>query len=123
MDLAAKFNLSVTAYGELLTPAGPASGSVSLRAPQSLDPAPISPISAQPFQVLAGSILTARNTSSEAEVFVAPGLMTGNTGGPTILFCLLLYFCRARAPQTRGSIGHCLPTSSGTDTATCSAAA
>ncbi|KAJ7865373.1 carboxypeptidase S [Mycena olivaceomarginata] len=79
MDLAAKFNLSVTAYGELLTPAGPASGSVSLRAPQSLDPAPISPISAQPFQVLAGSILTARNTSSEAEVFVAPGLMTGNT--------------------------------------------
>ncbi|KAF7354336.1 Carboxypeptidase S [Mycena venus] len=64
MDLARKFNLSVTAYGELLTPPGSTYGSVALRAPQSLDPAPVSPISAPPFRVLAGSIRTARNTAA-----------------------------------------------------------
>ncbi|KAJ7737703.1 hypothetical protein B0H16DRAFT_1664708 [Mycena metata] len=58
-DLAARFNLSVTAFGELLTPAAAASasyGSLSLRAPETLEPSPISPSDAAPFHLFAGTI-------------------------------------------------------------------
>ncbi|KAK7020387.1 carboxypeptidase S [Favolaschia claudopus] len=81
MDLAEKYNLSVTAYGEPLTPADtPTYGSVLIHAPIHLEPAPISPIDANPFQILAGSIRTARQTgSTKDDVYVAPGMMTGNT--------------------------------------------
>lgn len=80
MDLAAQFNLSVTAYGELLTPAEPAYGTLSLNAAQILDPAPVSPIEAAPFQLLAASIRTARKTAAAQDVIVAPGMVAGNTG-------------------------------------------
>ncbi|KAK7036266.1 carboxypeptidase S [Favolaschia claudopus] len=84
MDLAEKYNLSVIAYGEPLTPADiPTYGSVLIRAPIHLEPAPVSPIEAKPFQILAGSIRTARQTgmrtTRDDDVYVAPGMMTGNT--------------------------------------------
>ncbi|KAJ7034588.1 hypothetical protein C8F04DRAFT_1259825 [Mycena alexandri] len=82
-DLAARFNLSVTAFGELLTPAGAASfGSLSLRAMDTLEPAPISPWDAPAYRLLAGTIRTAFHATrkdEEKEIFVAPGIMTGNT--------------------------------------------
>ncbi|KAJ7657179.1 carboxypeptidase S [Mycena polygramma] len=79
MDLAHKFNLSVTAYGERLTPEGPYSGSLLLSASLSPDPAPAAPINAPPFQLLATSIRSARKVGGADDVIVAPGLMTGGT--------------------------------------------
>ncbi|KAJ7117493.1 carboxypeptidase S [Mycena epipterygia] len=82
MDLAARFNLSVTAYGEALTAPGAAAlGSLSLRAPRTLEPAPLTPRDAPPFRLLAGSIRAAFQAARKGatDVVVAPGLMTGNT--------------------------------------------
>ncbi|KAJ7150845.1 hypothetical protein C8R43DRAFT_490977 [Mycena crocata] len=87
-DLAAKFDLSFTAFGEQLTSAADAYyGSLELRAPQTLEPAPITPSEAPPFQLLAGTIRTtfqtARKGKKEGEgakdVVVMPGLAPGNT--------------------------------------------
>ncbi|KAJ6599934.1 hypothetical protein DFH09DRAFT_1129085 [Mycena vulgaris] len=89
-DLAAQFNLSVTAYGERLTPADAAAaayGTLELSAPQTLEPAPVTPSDAPPFRLLAGTIRTAFRTArqgksgaeKEQDVFVTPGIMTGNT--------------------------------------------
>jgi Gly-Xaa carboxypeptidase len=95
MDLAAQFNLSVTAYGEPLTPAGPAHGSLSLRAPLSLDPAPVSPTTGA-FRLLARTIHTTRRTRGET-VVVAPGLLTGNTGASeSFLLSLGIQFPKRR---------------------------
>ncbi|KAJ7245403.1 hypothetical protein B0H12DRAFT_1127803 [Mycena haematopus] len=89
LDLAERFNLSVTAYGEHLTPESvPAYGELELSAPRSLEPAPISPSGsgARPYALLAGTIRSvfraARTGDAEAEaedILVAPGVMTGNT--------------------------------------------
>ncbi|KAJ7238486.1 hypothetical protein C8J57DRAFT_1528797 [Mycena rebaudengoi] len=46
MDLASKFNLSVTAYGEKLTGHAASAGSLTFSAPQTLEPAPITPTGA-----------------------------------------------------------------------------
>ncbi|KAJ7150834.1 carboxypeptidase S [Mycena crocata] len=87
-DLAAKFNLSLTAYGEQLSSSAAAYyGSLELRAPQWLEPAPITPSDAPPFQLLAGTIRTAFQTARKGkdveegakDVLVMPGMMTGNT--------------------------------------------
>ncbi|KAJ7778399.1 carboxypeptidase S [Mycena metata] len=82
-DLAARFNLSVTAFGELLTPAGAASfGSLSLTTIDTLEPAPISPSDAPAYRLLAGTIRAtfhAVHKDEEKEIFVAPTLMAGNT--------------------------------------------
>ncbi|KAJ7034591.1 hypothetical protein C8F04DRAFT_956270 [Mycena alexandri] len=85
-DLAARFNLSVTAYGELLTPAAAASyGSLTLTSPQNLEPAPVTPSDAPAYHLLAGTIrstfYTARKDveGGKTHISVAPGMMTGNT--------------------------------------------
>ncbi|KAJ7778400.1 carboxypeptidase S [Mycena metata] len=85
-DLAARFNLSVTAYGELLTPAAAASyGSLTLTAPEILEPAPLTPSDAPAYQLLAGTIRSTFYTTrkdiegANTHISVAPGMMTGNT--------------------------------------------
>ncbi|KAJ7670374.1 carboxypeptidase S [Mycena rosella] len=83
MDLAAQFNLSVTAYGELLTAVGASAyGTLELSAPQTLEPAPITPSDTPAFRLLAGTIRTAFQTArkdAQETIFVTPGMMTGNT--------------------------------------------
>ncbi|KAJ7650966.1 hypothetical protein FB45DRAFT_889219 [Roridomyces roridus] len=85
LDLAAHFNLSVTAYGESLTSAedaAAASGSLTLTAPGGLEPAPITSSTAAPYHILAGTIRATLNATYGEEmkdVFVTPGMMTGNT--------------------------------------------
>ncbi|KAJ7670380.1 hypothetical protein B0H17DRAFT_1141861 [Mycena rosella] len=84
MDLAAQFNLSVTAYGELPTAAGvSAYGILELSAPQTLEPTPITPSDAMAFRLLAGTIRTAFQTARKGvqqdALFATPGMMTGNT--------------------------------------------
>ncbi|KAJ7825057.1 hypothetical protein B0H14DRAFT_3088672 [Mycena olivaceomarginata] len=91
-DLAARFNLSVTAYGERLTPAADAAaayGTLELSAPRRLEPAPVTPSGGRAYALLAGTIRATFRTArsgkgagikgKEEEIYVAPGLMTGNT--------------------------------------------
>ncbi|KAJ7749211.1 hypothetical protein B0H16DRAFT_1420431 [Mycena metata] len=86
-EIAARFNLSVTAFGELLTPAaaaGASYGSLSLRAPETLEPSPISPSDTPPFHLFAGTIRATFHAArkdvkgGEKEIFIAPGVMPGN---------------------------------------------
>ncbi|KAJ7636725.1 carboxypeptidase S [Roridomyces roridus] len=80
-----RFNLSVIAHGEQLTPASAASaGTLILSTPRTLEPAPITPSDAPPFKLLAGTIRAAIRASSDkiagdSPVYVAPGMMSGNT--------------------------------------------
>ncbi|KAJ7154546.1 carboxypeptidase S [Mycena filopes] len=84
-DLAAGFNLSLTANGELLTPVADAYGSLSFTTRQELEPAPVTPADAPPFRLLAGTIRatfqTARRDVREGrkDVVVAPAMGPGNS--------------------------------------------
>ncbi|KAJ7096137.1 carboxypeptidase S [Mycena epipterygia] len=93
--LAERFNLSLTAFGEKKSADNTAQaaaylGTLELSAPQSLEPAPIAPADAPPFRLLAGTIRAAFRTArqgkvqgegevKEQDIFVTPGMMTGNT--------------------------------------------
>ncbi|KZT27859.1 carboxypeptidase S [Neolentinus lepideus HHB14362 ss-1] len=84
-ELAAKFNLSYTAFGETLT-SGPAYGTLTLSDAwgASLEPAPITPTGpdAAAYQVLSGTIKATYNAHRSLKddgIVVAPGIMTGNT--------------------------------------------
>ncbi|KAF8217549.1 carboxypeptidase S [Mycena galopus ATCC 62051] len=89
LPLAARFNLSVTAYGELLTSAPDAAaafGTLELSAPLTLEPAPITPSGEgdRPYALLAGTIRAVfrearRGKEEEKEIVVAPGISGGNT--------------------------------------------
>ncbi|KAJ7056190.1 hypothetical protein C8F01DRAFT_377331 [Mycena amicta] len=89
-EVAARFNLSVSAYGEQLTSVGVlASGSVELSTSQTLEPAPITPSDAAPFKALSGTIRAtykaartragASSSEKDQEIYVIPGLLVGNT--------------------------------------------
>ncbi|KAJ7291940.1 hypothetical protein C8J57DRAFT_1274231 [Mycena rebaudengoi] len=88
MDLASKFNLSVTAYGKKLTDYSTSAGSLTFSALQTLEPAPITPTGADvaPYQLLSGTIQSAfkthrslKNAGDDTPIFVTPGMMSGNT--------------------------------------------
>ncbi|KAJ7636726.1 hypothetical protein FB45DRAFT_907191 [Roridomyces roridus] len=87
LDLAAHFNLSVTAYGQLLTPPAESdsyAGTLTLSAPRGLEPAPIASSSAPPFRLLSGTILASLDATygadvNKKQVFVTPGMETFNT--------------------------------------------
>ncbi|EIM87284.1 carboxypeptidase S [Stereum hirsutum FP-91666 SS1] len=86
IPLAERFNLSFTAFGSLVSEADvPAYGNLALTG-GGIDPAPVSPIDAEPFKVLSGSIRAAYNThrgiedgGPKDELVVSPGITTGNT--------------------------------------------
>ncbi|KAF9011801.1 carboxypeptidase S [Cyathus striatus] len=89
--LASKFNLTYTAFGELISEEGaPSSGSLVLDTgitEGGLEPAPVSPTGkdAIPYQVLSGTIKATYNvhrslpTKDVDAITVAPGMMSGNT--------------------------------------------
>lgn len=98
IPLAARFNLSLTAFGESITPADtPAYGTVTLSDAwgNQLAPAPVTPTGpdAVPYKVLSGTIkatfdshraagfgLTDGQEIENETIVVSPGIMTGNTG-------------------------------------------
>lgn len=98
IPLAARFNLSLTAFGEVITPADtPAYGTVTLSDAwgNQLAPAPVTPTGADavPYKVLSGTIkatfdshraagfgLTDGQEIENETIVVSPGIMTGNTG-------------------------------------------
>lgn len=86
--IAAKFNLSLTSFGEVITdPSAPYYGSVALSDPwnNQLEPAPISPYKGSAaFDILSGTIKSVYNThrglTGNDNIKVYPSYMTGNTG-------------------------------------------
>jgi len=88
VELAERFNLSFTAFGQQISPAGAHAyrGSLTLEDAwnSALEPAPITPTGADavPFQVLSGTIRAVHNRGgprNESDIVVAPGIMGGNT--------------------------------------------
>lgn len=85
---AAKFNLSLTSFGEVITdPSIPYYGSVTLSNPwgTQLEPAPTSPYKGSiAFDILSGTIKSVYNNHRGLEgddnIKVYPAYMTGNTG-------------------------------------------
>ncbi|KAF9786338.1 carboxypeptidase S [Thelephora terrestris] len=99
--IAAKFNLSLTSFGEVITdPSVPSYGSIVLSDPwgNQLDPAPISPYKGSAaFDILSGTIKSAynihRGLSGDDNIKVYPSYMIGNTGKTkcfSILYLMLL---------------------------------
>lgn len=87
-DLATKFNLSFKAFGEDVTTSEAKYGALVLSDAwgTALEPAPITPTDpdAAPYTLLSGTIKATYNAQrgfeNTEEIFVAPGIMTGNTG-------------------------------------------
>ncbi|KAL4268708.1 peptidase M20A family protein [Pleurotus pulmonarius] len=87
-EIAHRFNLSYTAFGDEITEGGvPSAGTISISSPLVLEPAPVSPIvmdKTTPYGVLSGSIRAtydARRSQNHlsGDIFVTPGMPTGNT--------------------------------------------
>ncbi|KAK7059850.1 carboxypeptidase S [Favolaschia claudopus] len=88
---ASKFNLSVKAFGEVLSSLENAAGTLEFTAHNELEPAPITPSDEAPYALLAGTIRTVFKVAradkgkgtegdvKEKEIIVSPGMMTGNT--------------------------------------------
>lgn len=107
IPLAARFNLSLTAFGEAITPADtPAYGTVTLSDAwdNQLAPAPVTPTGADaiPYKILSGTIKATFDSHRAAglgligdsekgqegekeSIVVSPGIMTGNTGASIVL--------------------------------------
>ncbi|KAJ6591703.1 hypothetical protein DFH09DRAFT_1025676 [Mycena vulgaris] len=88
-SLASKFNLTYTAFGDLISEEGaPAIGTLTLKDAYgtSLEPAPVSPIRGEesaPYKLLSGTIKATynahRSLTDSSAIAVAPGMSTGNT--------------------------------------------
>lgn len=90
--LAKEFNLTYTAFGSAITEGDvPSAGTLTLTDAwgTALEPAPITPTGEDtaPWQLLSGTIKATYNAHRDLEgrdnIFVSPGIMTGNTGGCT----------------------------------------
>ena len=86
VKLAERYNLTYNAFGEdIRQTAGPAKGKLTLSAPLSLQPAPVTPTigdEAAGYKLLSGTIKSTYNAQRGLEgdnIAVAPGMPTGNT--------------------------------------------
>jgi len=91
--LAHHFNLTFTAFGKLISPAGsPAYGTLTLDDAfgHALEPAPVTPTGedAVPYRIISGTIKATYNAHRSLEggdnVIVTPAIMSGNTGAIVI---------------------------------------
>jgi Gly-Xaa carboxypeptidase len=94
-QLAREFNLNYTAFGSAIpTEDGPTAGTLTLTEAWGtpLEPAPITPFGedSAPWKLLSGTIKATfnahRGLDGADNIFVSPGITTGNTGG--WYFCL-----------------------------------
>ncbi len=94
--LAKEFNLTYTAFGSAISAEdGTAAGILTLTDAwgTALEPAPVTPTSEDsvPWQLLSGTIKATfnahRGLEGEDNIFVSPGIMTGNTGRCSRLAC------------------------------------
>ncbi len=127
-DLAKEFNLSYTAFGSAIsTKDGPTAGALTLTEAwgTALEPAPVTPTDedSAPWRLLSGTIKATfnahRGLDGENNIFVSPGIMSGNTGGCTRPVCgqsKVDNTIMGRCAQIRGTIGTSRATLSGTTT-------
>lgn len=90
IELAKKFNLSLTAFGEKIhTVDGPSYGSLELTDAwnTALEPAPVTPIGLTngPYKLFSGTIIATYKASPKfkaenKQILVAPAALGGNTG-------------------------------------------
>lgn len=87
--LAEEFNLTYTAFGSLISPeGGSSSGNLTLAVSWTdpLEPAPESPTDedSAPWQLFSGTVKATYNAQrglqGDDNIFVTPGVLTGNTG-------------------------------------------
>lgn len=90
--IAHKLRLNFTAFGEEISRSPHAIGTLDIQidAYGALEPAPVSPSSSKPYQLLAGSVKAAYAKHRAGQeltpepIIVSPGVMSGNTGTVTI---------------------------------------
>jgi len=97
VHLAEKFNLGYTAFGSLISPGDASStGNLTLTdvADSALEPAPVTPTIGEdsaPWQLFSGTVKSTYNAQRGLEgddnIFVSPGVLTGNTGRRPFLVC------------------------------------
>ncbi len=126
--LAKEFNLTYTAFGSAIsTNDGPTAGTLTLTEAWGtpLEPAPVTPTDedSAPWRLLSGTIKATfnahRGLDGESNIFVSPGIMSGNTGGCTRLICgqsKVDDTIMGRCLQIRSTIGTSRATLSGTTT-------
>jgi len=94
--LAAEFNLTYTAFGLLITPeSASSSGALTLTEAWSapLEPAPETPTDedSAPWQLFGGTVKATYNAQrglqGDDNIFVSPGVLSANFGGPLSLVC------------------------------------
>jgi hypothetical protein len=126
--LAKEFNLTYSAFGSAIsTQDGPAAGTLMLSEAwrTGLEPAPVTPSdeNSAPWQLFSGTIKAAFNAHRDLEgqnnIFVSPGIMSGNTGGCTRPVRLQNKLDNlGRCTQIRGITGTSRATFTGTITKT-----
>lgn len=129
--LAEEFNLTYTAFGSAIsTQYGPAAGTLKLSEAwgTELEPAPVTPSDegSAPWRLFSGTIKATfnahRGLDGPNNIFVSPGIMSGNTGECTRPVCVQLklddVWATGVCPQTRGITGTSRATLSGTTTKT-----
>jgi hypothetical protein len=126
--LAEEFNLTYTAFGSAIsTQDGPAAGTLILSEAwrTGLEPAPVTPSDedSAPWRLFSGTIKATFNAHRDLDgpnnIFVTPGIMSGNTGGCTCPVRVHSKLDNARCcPQIRGITGTSRATLSGTITKT-----
>ncbi len=85
-DLASSYSLTFDAFGENNTDPNAPSGILTLSDAfhPGLEPAPFTPLNAPPYHLLSGTIKATYNSHRSIRghdnIYVAPGMMTGNTG-------------------------------------------
>ena len=113
--LAEEFNLTYTAFGLLISPEGvSSSGALTLTEAWTdpLEPAPETPTDedSAPWQLFSGTVKATYNAQrglqGDDNIFVTPGVLTGNTGRPLSLSVVNTGLtCIGRGPQIRSIIG------------------
>ena len=123
--LAEEFNLTYTAFGAAISEDGPAAGSLVLSEAwrTGLEPAPVTPSDADsaPWRLFSGTIKATYNAHRDLDgpnnIFVSPGIMSGNTGRCTRPVRVRSNLDNVvRCPQIRGTTGTSRATLSATAT-------
>lgn len=115
-NLASEFNLTFSAFGKHIQDGHPAKTLVLSDAfGHALEPAPITPSSGAPYQLLSGTIKATfnahRGLEGDNNIIVSPGMMTGNTG--SCAYALHISYVDEVARQIRDTTGIYLSTFSG----------
>ena len=86
VPIAKKYNLTLISHdGKSLHEGAPGAGKITLGAqPDSLSPAPVTPLKGSAFEIFLAASRRVFEKEGEGEVIVAPSAATGNTSVPSL---------------------------------------